>query len=1301
MRKLKLLLAACALFGVTATAWAQTDVTNTYLPNPSFESDGLLSASNGTDPQTMTLTGWTQEQNDPGNYQDNKICDASTENGSNYGKLVTPSDGTYYLFYRHGWNGSNYAKFTSTSTNLPAGNYTLTVDYKMVSGSDNSNNNLNTSITLSAISGETILGSNEAKDAVQVNNNGTTAVLIDNNWSTLTTMFSISEETSTQFVINLLACGPKRSDFVIDNVKLMYSTVDKAALNTAITNATTINAVIGDENLASAITTAQGVYDNDGATQSAVDDQVTALGTAITTAYGNIPDGKDLTGFIKNAVVANTDGWVNGRINSGQQYTGAPDNTYMDTWNGTLNQKQSIQLPAGFYLLKAATRADATLTAAGNIYALVGEDNYSTDIERKGASGNLLGSGWAWTRVRFQVSTLSDVTIGFYSECGGGKWAGADNFTLTYYTSQDNLNDAVLSQMKNDWAPALEGKVPTAAITAINNAQTVDEANTAITNARGLVDAYASYLSVKSSMDAIALVETTDPSKAASRKAEYLDAVSAEAENATTVEAINTAIGNIKDAVVNYVKKLTPADPDNAPFDLTFMITNPSFANNNANGWTVVGGKNNGVNAVSYGAAEFYMQNFDISQTLTNMATGSYRLNVKAFQRVGPGWKVNDHIVPIVDYFAQDPESEIYGVTAEIYVNGGNEGSQKIKNSVSAKQTSTIGGAESSETIGETTYYIPNNMEAAVKYFDTGLYENQTEIIATTNTVKFGFRCSNGTGDGFWTIFDDFRLYYTGQIDLSVFAENLAAKVVEANNVKTNLTGKVPAAALNALQTAIDDNDNDDNAFDEEEQFTSAIRNLEAAIEAAEALQTSYSAWTTMKGKADVLVAVDNDNAEANGALTTDINNQNTAVEAATAAVTVETATAALKDAMKTYVFAASPVGEGKKFDCTFMLTNPDLSVFKANGAQAGWFTDQTFETQNSQVMQSNTDVANTADPSKYAMYEYWSDASCATSGYTVYTKITLPEGTYKMEALCMSGWGWNASAANGARSISFSAGDVDGTEIVTATLEPATLDFVQTTEEEVKIGLKAHEGNTCNWMGIGYVQLFKVPAVEVTIDEDVAYTPESKAGKVTLKRTLTAAKWNTFVVPFQITNEELKETFGEDVAVAEYSEVADEVIESNSTVSFNTMETPAITANKPVLLKPATVAAENEYVFLNRTVAIGETKVAGTNFDFIGSYAASTEIVEGDYYLNNDKLWKSKGLGSTIKGTRAYIGAKSAGARILSFSIDGVVDEATAVEGVNVSRAADGKLYNLNGQQVKKGQKGIFIQNNQKVIVR
>ena len=517
----------------------------------------------------------------------------------------------------------------------------------------------------------------------------------------------------------------------------------------------------------------------------------------------------------------------------------------------------------------------------------------------------------------------------------------------------------------------------------------------------------------------------------------------------------------------------------------------------------------------------------------------------------------------------------------------------------------------------------------------------------------------------------------------SAYVEPYAAWTAAKNKAETNYASVTLVTTVKEAQTTVVE------AATDVSEVTNATTELNNAI-------ASYDKWMALKASADVLVAVANDNATANGILETAISEQETAAEAATTKSDLEAAISTLKDAMGTYVGDANPVGDGAQFDCTFMLTNPDLSVFKANGPQDGWYTDQTFNSQNSQVMQNNNSVANTADNTKFAMYEYWSDASCATSGYTVYTKLDLPVGTYKMEALCMTGWGYHASEPDGLRNITFSAGETDGTSITTSTLEPANIEFVQTSASEVKIGLKAHEGNTCNWMGIGYVQLFKVQPKTFTISEDADYdTTQEGAGAVTLTRTIKENTWNTIWLPFSMTEDDLKKAFGNDVEIAEYSETPDGDNSTYSTVTFKKMDNPAISPLKPVLLRTST--AGTTYTIPARTVVAGTPAVSGTNFDFVGTYEDSKEIEEGDYFINSDKLWKSKGS-TTIKGTRAYIKKKVAGARIAEFSIG--EGETTGISTI-ATQKADNAAYDMQGRRVETLKKGVYVVNGKKVVVK
>ena len=503
----------------------------------------------------------------------------------------------------------------------------------------------------------------------------------------------------------------------------------------------------------------------------------------------------------------------------------------------------------------------------------------------------------------------------------------------------------------------------------------------------------------------------------------------------------------------------------------------------------------------------------------------------------------------------------------------------------------------------------------------------------------------------------------------------------------TNLSNPIATAkaGLEALSTASEIND-----------FNT---NLAKAV-------AIFKEWIELKAYADALVAVANDNSEANTTLSGVITEQEANVQAVSeisteGLATVTTAISTLKAAMVTYVGVANPVGDGAQFDCTFMLTNPDVTDFWDGTwwiAPEGWAKDQTDG--NFQVMQNNSVDAADGIHKVFMEYYYLSNNTTYGNGkFNIYTSAILPAGTFSMSCYAFAKE-QNYSSGNPKAAVYFYANDTQGSLVDASTLTQQTISFVNDTEQEVKIGLKPLEGNTYNWMGIGYVELYKVPAKTFAISEDVAYdTTQEGAGAVTLTRTINAGNWNTLWLPFSMTEAELKATFGKDVAIAQFSETVNETTPGNSTINFNVMETAAISPNVPVLLKTST--AGTSYTIEGRTIVAGTPTATGTNFDFFGTTAASTTIDAGDYFISADKLYTSTGA-TTIKGLRAYLKTTEQapeGARIINFSIDG--NETTAIENVAEGTITTGKVYNLQGQEVKSAQKGIFIQNGKKVVIK
>ena len=745
--------------------------------------------------------------------------------------------------------------------------------------------------------------------------------------------------------------------------------------------------------------------------------------------------------------------------------------------------------------------------------------------------------------------------------------------------------------------------------------------------------------SIVASLDRYATVKAAAVGIAANLDTTEPDAAVAAA---TTAEEVEAAIVTLRAAFLAELPNVQiPTDP--GYLDVTAAMVDNAGVHSNTDFWTIANltdpGWNSSAGVCNYGECEFYQRNFKFYQTLA-MKTGTWEFGVTGFHRAG---NHNTH------FYA---------------------GEDKI----------LIPGVESS---------VVNSMSQAKDYFDNGNGKVALKfIIESDQEVEIGIDNQDTETDK-WTIFRDFTLKYYGPVDYSVYTERLAELAAEAEAIE----GTVPAAVYSTLNDVVTENNKEQI---NKAAYLAAIEAIEDAITEAKTYQSAYAAYLVLKNNADALAAADNDNPSANAELVGAISEVAETVEAATTIDAINAVAEPLKSAMTTYVSSANPIGDAK-FDCTFMLTNPDLTNLPSWQGAAGWYTDQYDEngqvSGNSQVM--NNDDATSADGTKTKFYEYWSNPAKDNNEFTLYQKVTLPKGTYDISCYAFA---IDQYAGQNSVGVYFYANDTQGSAVTTNRLAPASLSFVQSNDEatETKIGLKAITGNSYNWMGIGYVELYKVPAVTIAIAEDADYTPESVAGQVTLTRTFAENAWSTFVVPFQITNEELVAAFGEGVEVAQYSETVDENDANLSTINFNKMETPAISANHPVLIQGVTASANNDYVFENRTVATGDAVVAGINFNFVGTYAANTTIAAGDYFIGGNCLWKSTGA-TTIQGTRAYIQAKSAGVKAMMY-IDGI---ATGIEAINGTAVENGTIFNLAGQQVSKAQKGIYVVNGKKVIVK
>jgi len=825
----------------------------------------------------------------------------------------------------------------------------------------------------------------------------------------------------------------------------------------------------------------------------------------------------------------------------------------------------------------------------------------------------------------------------------------------------------------------------------------------------------------------------TDPGNAVATLTSGIYAQDDIVDAATTASEVNDATAAVKALMLRF---LGTVDVNKGKsFDLTFLMTNPDLTNlpswQKCDGWTSEQSDGNyqvmnNDNATSADGTktkfyEYWSWNaksngkFNLYNAVT-LPEGTYTINCYAFARQQDG-ESNKTPIEGVFFYANDTQGTCVSSPrlTQQSISFINDTEQEVRIGLKPLATGNtynwmgIGYVELYKVYANTTKYAINVSATKATVATTVDGEEATEALSlktVTLTITPEEGCFINSVTASYTVDETVTAIevanpaegvYTfqmpeGDVNVSVIAgadkSALATAIADAGTVAE---ASIPAAAWTALNQVLTDakavNDDVDATTAEANEAAAA---LNTAIAAAKACVAPTKMNAVVLGKANTTTTLEGLADEDKATLQAVIDANADDLAACATADAVEAQNAALWTAIGDAINTIELTG-AETLDITFLLTNPDLTGM-GNGVKDGWYNDQAQPTQNSQAMTTNQAIANTADPSLYAYYEYWSNSTEATEGFTVYQKVTLPEGTYKMTALAYAGFGGGhrygyqtdgdhslGSLGEGSPNVTFSAGDIDGSPITTTTLEDAAIDFIQTTAGEVKIGLKAHENNRSNWMGIGYVQLFKVATSEpIVIAEDADYTPESAAADVTLKRTFVADNWNTFVVPFQITNAELTEAFGANVAVAEFSETIDGL---ESTATFTTMETPAIMANTPVLIKVDTEATEFE--FKGRTVAGGTYFTPGVNFKFQGTYAATTTIAENDYFISADKLYRSTGA-TTIKGTRAYLADQTGGEAEVKLFIDGLATRISEINGA----AENGAVYNLAGQRVNKAHK-------------
>lgn len=243
--------------------------------------------------------------------------------------------------------------------------------------------------------------------------------------------------------------------------------------------------------------------------------------------------------------------------------------------------------------------------------------------------------------------------------------------------------------------------------------------------------------------------------------------------------------------------------------------------------------------------------------------------------------------------------------------------------------------------------------------------------------------------------------------------------------------------------------------------------------------------------------------------------------------------------------------------------------------------------------------------------------------------------------------------------------------------------------------------------------------ATNVSISQTNGYTYEAKNNAkvtVTLTKPLKKDVWNAICLPFSMTEQQVRNAFGEDARIAEFKKVDESG--KNAVASFGMHYYQLITAGKPCLIKPSKVS--NTYTIQGVTIdAENALTIVDSNkkFDFVGTYTPTTMHANSHFLGSNDGKLYYITADKEISGLKAFLkpAENNSGAK-LSIAFDStdydLDNNTTGIEAIKdytdqdaANSSANKSIYNINGQFMGTNPAilplGIYVKNGKKFIVK
>jgi len=983
--------------------------------------------------------------------------------------------------------------------------------------------------------------------------------------------------------------------------------------------------------------------------------------------------------------IANASSMISGIGSSFSPNDGANYFNVRNNWNPdkvySIEQEVS-NLPAGIYTV---TCKAAQYSSVASAYTLSVSDGTLTK------SNNTLASNtWTdWTVTILKASAASNLTIKASLTPGGANNGQhyqllLDNFQLTYQALPEITGTYYLhNEAADQYFVGANGYGTQASLTStggldvtIEQSDAVYKIDTKLNN--GITNEYLGpngYCdNVNTSTWTITPVDITTGGKVVytlkSSENKYLAY-----DGSTTVLALDNATSdNAKWTLVTKAERIAALSSATAasPVDATFFIEAPNFGRNDLrisswSGSPSIKGLETNMNA------EKYNTTFDVYQDLSGMTNGIYKMEVQGFYRNGGYAEAAvKHNASTEQLLAKYYAGDIALQFKSIFEDAGETGND---------------GVEVEGIVGK----FPDNQDNGSTAFSAGLYENDALYVEVADgTLRIGAVKSDAcTYD--WTLFDNFRLSYLGtSADAYALAYASAKQYGRQVLSSVSLDGYSEQSTLTSLSA------------EEATAGGSGVSDYQTAITAVKnAISDFNSAQTAAANLATARAISQSELAYASSSKYSAIATAQGAA-AATSASDANTKSSAIYSAIRAYV-ESNAMAEGVvgATDYTGEITNalcpgPKTATDKEYSSADGWTLD---------YIRFDGGSGWTGSSTSHDVYYgsngfFWGDFEGSGNSSLEQVVSGLPAGKYLLTVRAKSSGAIPTFfiSGNGVRQNITHPNGVFGNG-----WDDTSVEFTVGSDGEATIFLKAQkesEGTVGHWFNADNFRLVRIgdlDAVALNENNDETSTIVAKAANVTLTRNISANTWSTFVVPFDIDNTTLEAQFGDDVSVSEFS------ADDKTGVTFTPMATPAITANKPVLLRVS--SAKSSFTFNGVTIKDGTPTVSQNGVNFVGNYAGEITIPNtlDTYYVKSNALKKSTGQ-QKLKGFRAYFTVDAdAPLSVKALFENGFnLDDTDAISDVR-SKKEDGisEIFNLAGQKMSKLQKGVNIVNGKKVLVK